>query len=744
MVKVREEQPLFVDGSVDLNLWLNNLETSSPGIDRTRIRKVCELSEQAEGKAIQTNTHWSEGQSSYRIGLEMADILSGLRVDEDGLVAAIIYRAVRENQITLNHVRKQFGDEVANLVEGVLKMAAISNIQFGIRKPVLGEKTDQLEQARRMLLALVDDIRVALIKLAERTCAIRAVADSSPEKRIRLAREVADIYAPLAHRLGIGHLKWELEDLSLRYIEPLSYKRIASQLDEKRTARQAYIDEVITELEERLRLSDIDATVEGRVKHIYSIWRKMRRKGISFSEVYDVRAVRLLVKEIGDCYRALGIVHNIWRNIPHEFDDYIANQKENGYKSLHTAVIGPHGKVLEVQIRTEGMHEEAEYGVCSHWQYKDVKNESISYEERIEWLRQILDWKEELEDVPELAREILTDVNLDRIYMFTPDGHVVDLSPGATPVDFAYRVHTEVGHKCRGAKLNGRVVPLNTILKSGDQVEIIVGGEAEPRREWLHEHLGYVKTTRARAKIQAWFGHREKQKNIDAGKKILLDELSRLGIEQLDFAALVDRVQYDSSNDLFYAIALGEADAFYAAEIAADMASEFAAQEDGGSQLNPGLNEQRSGPRELLVSGLGDLDYLISDCCKPVPGDSIVGVIDDGNRVHVHLQDCLQALKADVYGRIMRLDWEAEVTSTFPVSIEVRAFDRPGLLYDITGIFMQEKTNVVSIQMASDKQANQVSLRMEIEVARLTKLLHMLEMIEQLSNVITAKRSIVS
>lgn len=738
MVKVREEQPLFIDGTVDLELWLSKLAESNPGINLARFRKVCELSEQAEGKAIQSNTLWSEGQSSYRMGLEMADILNGLRVDEDGLIAAIIYRAVRENQITLNHVRNQFGNEVESLVQGVLKMAAISNIQFGTRKPVLGEKTDQLEQARRMLLAMVDDIRVVLIKLAERTCAIRAVSKSSAEKRIRLAREVFEIYAPLAHRLGIGHLKWELEDLSLRYIEPLSYKRIAKQLDEKRIARQVYIDEVIIELDEKLRLANIEASLEGRAKHIYSIWRKMRRKGISFSEVYDVRAVRLLVKEVEDCYRALGVVHNIWRNIPHEFDDYIANPKENGYKSLHTAVVGPHGKVLEVQIRTEDMHEKAEYGVYSHWQYKDVKNESKSYEERIEWLRQIMDWQEDLEDVPGLAREILTDVNLDRIYMFTPDGDVVDMTPGATPVDFAYRVHTEVGHKCRGAKLNGRVVPLNTTLKSGDRVEIIVGDEAEPRREWLHEHLGYVTTARAKAKIQTWFGHREKQKNIDAGKKILLDELSHLGIEQLDFSELVERMQFDSSNDLFYAIALGKVDVVDAAEIAA----EITGLEERDSQLNLGLDGQGSEPRELLVSGLGDLDYVISDCCKPVPGDSIIGVIDDDNIVHVHLQDCLQALKADVYGRIMRLDWVAEVTSTFPVSIQVQAYDRAGLLYDITGIFMQQTTNVLSIQMATDKQNNQVTLKMKIEVAKLTKLLHMLEMIEQLPNVITARRSI--
>lgn len=742
MVKVKEEQPYIVEGRVDIELWLCKLAEKTPTINLSRVRQVCDLSEQAEEKAVATNTIWAEGRSSYRQGLEMADILSELRVDEDGIIAGIIYRAVRENQITLNHVRKQFGDGVGNLVEGVLKMAAISNIQFGNRKPILGEKTDQLEQARRMLVALVDDIRVALIKLAERTCVIRAVSKATAEKRIRLAREVFEIYAPLAHRLGIGHLKWELEDLSLRYLEPLSYKRIAQQLDAKRTAREAYIEEVIVELAKKLRRVNIEAELEGRAKHIYSIWRKMRKKGISFSEVYDVLAVRLLVKDVDDCYRALGVVHNIWRNIPLEFDDYIANPKDNGYQCLHTAVIGPEGKVLEVQIRTASMHEEAEFGICSHWEYKepDPGSESKSYEDRIEWLRQILEWQDELQDVPDLAKEILTDINLDRIYMFTPEGHVVDMTPGATPVDFAYRVHTEVGHKCRGVKVNGRVVPLNTVLKSGDQVEIIVGEEAEPRREWLHEHLGYVTTSRARAKIQSWFGHREKQKNIDAGKKILLDELSNLGIEKMDLTELAERAGFDSTNNLFYSIALGAIDIVDVVGIAADLAEPIVKE----SQLKLGLHDGDPAERELLVAGLGGLDYVISDCCNPVPGDSIVGVIDDENIAHVHQQDCLQALKADVYGRIMRLDWEDKVGVTFPVNIDVTAFDRAGLLYDITGIFMREGTNVVSVHMRNDKQKNRVTLKMQIEVAKLTKLLRMLEMIGQLPNVITARRSISS
>jgi GTP pyrophosphokinase len=589
-----------------------------------------------------------------------------------------------------------------------------------------------------MLVALVDDVRVALIKLAERTCAIRLNTSREPHEQITLAREVFEIYAPLAHRLGIGHLKWELEDLAFRYLEPLSYKRIAKLLDEKRISRQDYIDQFVVELAKKLQSVNIDARLEGRAKHIYSIWKKMRHKGITFSEVYDVRAIRLLVDDDNDCYRALGVVHNLWRNIPGEFDDYIANPKENGYRSLHTAVIGPDGKVLEIQIRTEEMHEEAEYGVCSHWLYKvpEGKTQSEMYEERLEWLRQILDWQDEFDDAPDLAKEILDDVAMDRVYMYTPEGHVVDMSPGSTPVDFAYRVHTEVGHKCRGAKVNGRVVPLNTALKSGDKVEIINGDEVAPRREWLHEHLGYISTSRARAKIQAWFGQREKQKNIDDGKKLLVDELSQLGVEKLDFEQLAEKLSEPSLGALFYAIGVGAQETSEVVDRAVELA------EARDNQLTLGFVEKDN--EKVILSGLGGMDYIISECCKPVPGDSIVGVIDDDSLVNVHLQDCLQALKADIYGRLIRLDWQEEVSSTFPVSIEVSAYDRSGLLYDITGIFMREDTNVLSIQTVSDKQNNMVILKMVIEVTKLSRLLGTLERIEQLPNVITARRTITS
>lgn len=740
MVRVKAHQSVFSEAGVDLERWLAQLAQRCPRIMLVRLQEACELSEQAEKKALQTTGAWAPGRSSYLTGLEMADILSELQVDEDGLIAAVIYRAVRENQITAKHVRKQFGDAVADLVEGVLKMVAISNIRIGKAEVVLGKNTDQIDQAKRMLVSLVDDIRVALIKLAERTCAIRQASKSEREKQIKLAKEISEIYAPLAHRLGIGHLKWELEDLSFRYLEPVQYKRIAGLLDEKRVFRDQYIDAVIVDLDEKLQKVGIAAELEGRAKHICSIWRKMNRKGINFSEVYDVRAIRVLVKNNDECYRALGVVHNLWRNIPNEFDDYVANPKENGYQSLHTALIGPEGKVLEVQIRTEEMHHEAEYGVCAHWQYKSLvpKDRTAKYERRVEWLRQILEWQDEVRGLPGTAKEILANVSLDRIYIFTPDGHVVDMPPNATVVDFAYRVHTEIGHKCRGAKINGKMANLDHKLKSGDQVQIITGDEVAPRREWLHTHLGYVNTSRAKAKIQSWFSHREKIRNLEDGRKILMAELQQLGIEHFDYAYLLSEFGHEHKDEFFYALAVGEIQLADVVELIASE-SEIALPSPQASVELQGQEQKAA-----LVAGMGDRDYLMAKCCNPVLGDPIAGIIDDQDTVNVHLHDCIQVLNADVYGRLMRLNWREDVQTSFPVTVDVEAYDRSGLLFDITSIFLDELINIIVMNLVTDKASHTVIIKMTIEVASLKRLIRALELMQQLPNVVSARRSIQS
>ena len=736
MVRVRAAQPVDDAGRVDLERWLERFLDEHPALDAERLRRVAELSAQAEEKAISTNTVWDPVRSSFETGLEMAEMLADMHVDEDGIVAAIIYRAVRENQVTLKHIRKQFGEAVGAIVDGVLRMAAISDVRLADSSPVLGQRTDQGEQARRLLVSIVDDVRVALLKLAERTCAMRAVAKSPPEKRIRLARESTSVYVPLAQRLGIGHIKWELEDLAFRYTEPLTYKRIAGMLDEKRGARQEYIEQVIELVQRHLRIIGIEAVVEGRAKHIYSIWRKMQTKNIPFTQVHDVRAVRLLVASQRECYSALGVVHSLWRNIRDEFDDYIAPPKGNGYRSLHTAVVGPQDKVLEIQIRTREMHEEAEYGVCAHWRYKDdesgeLLDEADPYGEKINWLRQIVDWQEELGEMSDLGRELLADVDLNRIYVFTPEGHVVDMNPAATPVDFAYRVHTEVGHRCRGAKVNGRVVSLNSRLTSGDRVEIITGDDAEPRREWRYPHLGYVSTSRARLKIQSWFGRRAREKNIADGKRMLVRELDQLGIEP-DIDDVMVNLDYESLDDLFLALGSGEQEVLDLLDLMeADVDHQSALFEQGAA-----LAQDVS-----LVKGLGALEYTVALCCQPVLGDSITGIVDEREHVHVHRADCLQALRADLDGATVQVEWEENVTATFPVNVEIDAYDRKGLLYEICGVLMEEDINVGKIIHDANRRTNKVVLRLRLEIASINDLLKVLEKVGRISNVISARRT---
>lgn len=734
MVKVRAEQPRADDGQVDLERWLDRFLVEQPGYCADRIRAVAELSAQAEAKAVATNAVWDEARSSFSTGLEMAEILASMRVDEDGVVAAIIYRAVRENQLTLNHVRKQFGDSTARIVEGALRMAAISNVQLDYSSPVLGQKRDQGEQARRLLISIVDDVRVALLKLAERTCAMRAVAKSPPAKRIRLTREITSVYLPLAQRLGIGHLKWELEDLAFRYTEPLTYKRIAGLLDEKRADRQGYIDRVIALLNKHLKQIGIDAIVEGRPKHIYSIWRKMQEKKIPFSQVYDVRAVRIQVQNPRECYSALGVVHSLWRNIRDEFDDYIAAPKDNGYRSLHTAVVGPEDKVLEVQIRTRDMHEEAEFGICAHWRYKTTPtgDEPDTFaDEKINWLRQIVDWQDEMGDLSELGRELLADVDQDRIYVFTPEGHVVDMNTRSTPVDFAYHVHTEVGHCCRGAKVNGRVVPLNTQLKSGDRVEVITGDDPSPQREWLYPHLGYVTSSRAKVKIRNWLGRRARKKNIADGKRLLVDELDKLGLEP-DLDELLAFVEYETLDDLYRALGSGEVEAVDIVDLIEPMVDLQSALFDQLSVVVPG---------ESIVKGMGALEYTVAGCCQPVRGDSIAGVVDQQEHVHIHRADCLSALRADVEHRLIQVEWDEAVSTSFPVSVEIDAYDRKGLLYEICGVLMEGDVNVEKIIHDADRRTNKILLQLKIEITSINELLKILEKIGRLPNVVSARRT---
>jgi len=743
MVKVRDVHKLIEEGDINLQDWLKRLQDKVEISDPKGLMKLAELSYSLEqGMSVGDNL-WAEGASSFNTGLEMAEILADLHMDTDCLKAAVIYRAVREGQTTLADVVNIAGDGIASLIDGVLQMAAISAVMNADKRMVLGQSSNQLENLRRMLVAMVDDVRVALIKLAERTCAIRAVKDAPEEKKQKVAKEVFDVYAPLAHRLGIGHLKWELEDLSFRYLQPHAYKKIARLLDEKRLDREDYITTVVDNLQSSLISVGIDGGISGRAKHIFSIWRKMKRKRIDFYQVYDVRAVRVLVPEVRDCYAVLGIVHNLWQHIPKEFDDYIAAPKENGYRSLHTAVLGPDGKVLEVQIRTQDMHDEAELGVCAHWRYKEGATKSReSYEDKITWLRQVLEWQEELgdTDVSSVISQFSEDIVEERVYVFTPDGHVVDLAQGATPLDFAYHVHTEVGHSCRGAKVNGRIVPLSYTLKTGEQVAIIKSNEAKPSRDWLNPSLGYIGTARARAKAIHWFKRQDRAQNIVDGKAILDKEFQRLDVGKIDLEDFTQAFSVKSVEDIYAAVGAGD---LRVGQVLNAIQSAIESEPEQGvlpfDLRKPQVNKSDT---DFTVDGVSNILTNIAGCCKPVPGDDVIGYVSYGRGVTVHRDDCieLKRLMETNRERVVEVNWSKRNDRVYSVEIFVKAYDRQGLLMDVTSAIAHEKVNLTAVNTSSNHGTGTATMLLTVEVPSLECLGGLLGKINQLPNVVDVKR----
>jgi len=743
MVQVREAYPLNEMGQVDIPRWIQRLNLENASISTDVLKKAAECARDNDNTAKEALSIWGEGYSRFYTGLEMAEILTDLNVDQDTLVAALLYRAVRDGQLTLDTLQKQFGSTVATLVEGVVQMALISKSDAVLtQQKILGQNQAQPDHIRKMLVAMVNDVRVALIKLAERTCAIRAVKNY-PERRYKVAKEVFEVYGPLAHRLGIGHIKWELEDLSFRYLEPDAYKHIAEQLDERRMDRQKYIDDIMAQLREEIEQANIDGQVYGRAKHIYSIWRKMQRKKISFSQVYDVRAVRVLVKEVRDCYTVLGIVHTLWHTIPKEFDDYIANPKENGYRSIHTAVIGPDGRIVEIQIRTYDMHNESEFGVCAHWQYKgaDGAAPTAGYEEKIAWLKQVLDEQDADGSLDDLADELAYEVTEDKIYVFTPDGHVVELGNGATPLDFAYRVHTEVGHRCRGAKVNGRIVPLTYKLETGQQVDIITGKEAEPSREWMRLSLGYLKTSRARAKVKQWFKQRDKAQNSITGKGLIEREFKRLALTTIDHKALAAQLNFANIDDMYAAVGAGDLGTTPVLKAAQSLVSETY-QLDLSKHWRPSEPAKNTSRSEIQVYGAANMLTQMANCCKPLPGDLIAGFITVGRGVSVHRQDCSQFLHLQEKEpqRIIEVSWGHKSQTTYPVDIQIEAYDRSGLLRDVTTLLANDRVNILAIKTLSNQQTNTADMSVTVEVKDLQSLSRVLAGLNQLPNIISAYR----
>lgn len=762
MVKVRNSV-IIHSKDWDLRQWLDALSKRVHEFDYEAMYQACLQVQALEAADLAHHPHgWGELGGCFRIAVEMASLLVDLEVDGCGLLAAILYRAVREELISLEEVAQRFGQPVVSLIQGVLQMAVFGQHldAFTGPGPALGQPSDQRHNIRKMLIAMVEDVRVALIKLAERTCAIRAVKGAEDGHRLRVAREVFDIYAPLAHRLGVGHLKWELEDLSFRYLYAEQYKQIAHLIDEKRVEREAYIEKVSDTLKSALASSGIVADVSGRAKHIYSIWRKMQKKNIDFYQIYDIRAVRVMVDTVANCYAALGIVHALWHHIPKEFDDYIATPKENGYRSLHTAVLGPDSKVLEVQIRTQQMHDEAELGVCAHWHYKEGTRsgaeDALAYEHKIAWLRQVLEWQEDLdnENVQELVSELRQDVVDERIYVFTPDGHVVDMQVGATPLDFAYHVHTEVGHRCIGAKVNGRIVSLKHQLKTGDRVEVLTGKRNNPSRDWLNANLHFVVTSRAKAKIQQWFKLQDRDHNLEEGKQLLERELTRLRLSVADWDPLVAALKLSSEEELFVGLGasslkLGQVinviHGLQQAQTERETAKRSAEEQwDLASQSLRRRSPVVQSSPSLVVEGVSDLMIHLAGCCQPVPGDQIAGYVSLGRGVSVHRTDCaeLARLQTQYSDRILTADWELESDQRYPVNIEIYATHRSGLLRDISTVLANMNMNVLNVNTQPLDKRQTAKMNLTVEIAQLDQLGDLLTRLGQLPGIFEVNRQL--
>ena len=681
----------------------------------------------------------SDGEPWLDRALGTAGIAAGLKLDAGSVRAAVLIGVPHVDGFDSAAFAQQFGAEIADIVTGVARMGAIRAAADG------GDNSDtQAENLRKMLLAMVGDIRVVLIKLAERTQALRFLTGGDSEARAQAARETQDLFAPLANRLGVWQLKWELEDLALRALEPETYKQIAKLLDERRLDRQHYIEEVKATLKRDLLAAGVKADVSGRPKHIYSIWNKMRRKQSGIDSVYDIRAVRILVDDVKDCYAALGVVHNQWVPLAKEFDDYIAKPKGNDYRSLHTAVIGPENKPLEVQIRTHEMHQHSEYGVAAHWRYKEGANANRrdpGYDEKIAWLRQVLDWKDAVADGGEWLQQFKSSLFTDAIYVLTPQGRVVDLPRGATPVDFAYSVHTSLGHRCRGARVDGAMVPLNYALKSGQQVEIIAVKQGGPSRDWVNPDLGYVHSRHARAKVRQWFKAQQLEETTAQGRTIVERELARSGMTAINLEGVAREAGFAKLDDFFAAVARAEFNTRQLQTAIHAVAHPASAPVAPVDEL-PALRQSQSAGSGsgILIVGVDRLMTGLGRCCKPAPPDPIVGFVTRGKGITIHRQSCTNVarMREKQAERLITADWGTRREEVFPVDVVVEAMDRTGLLRDVSEVFSREKINVTAVNTLSRNL--QARMSFTLEVADLERLKRALLLVRDVHGVLSAGR----
>ncbi len=765
MVTVREQLPEQLtelseettvehaaETQVGLASWLDRVREILDGAELKQLEEVAHLTLQKELDS--TVNHRS---NTFATGVGMADILAHLHVDEDTLSAAMLYRSVREDITDIEEVKRKFGEQVYNLVKGTLAMGKLSELiekNKRLEDHFNNNQREHLSGIYKMLISVTEDVRVVLIKLAERTYSLRELANSSRERQERVAREILTIYSPLAHRLGIAQLKWELEDLAFRYLAPDRYKEIASLLNEKRLEREHYIQFVIDRLKSELAAHGIEAEITGRAKHIYSIYRKMKSKNLSFDQLYDIRALRVLVNSVPECYHSLGIVHQIWRHIPHQFDDYITNPKANGYRSLHTAVIAEN-KSLEVQIRTHEMHDEAELGVCSHFNYKEgSKNTDHSFNHRLHSLRAVLEHYQERnettvhqnEDETEGFDQLQDFEGFEKIYVFSRDGDIKELPRGSTVLDFAYHVHTEVGNKCYAARVNQRYVPLTYTLKTGEQVEILTKKDREPNRDWLVNSLGYIKTARARDKLRHWFRQQDRSKNLEVGRELLNKELSRLAIhpKSIDLNDYSSHFNVKTGDDILVSLVSG--DISLHALINQINRQMHLDQDEPELVLKPTLNPRAShtlSAHGILIDGLDNVELHIAQCCQPVHGESIAGYITLNRGVSIHKVLCsdYQRMIKQEPERAVEADWEMQPTRGQSVQIVVEAYDRRGLLKDLTQVIFSDQINIRQVNTISEADGI-ANIKLLIEVKGLAQLSRLLARLEQQPGIISARRMI--
>jgi GTP pyrophosphokinase len=679
--------------------------------------------------------------------LDAASILIGMHMDHETIVATLLHAVPAYLEGWQQVLETRFGASISRLVEGLSRMEQIREFSemAGLHKSEHKSPNDgqQIEQLRKMLLAMAEDIRVVLIKLAERTQTMRNLSAAPVEMQQQIARETQGIFAPLANRLGVWQLKWELEDLSLRFLEPQLYKEVARLLDAKRVDREQYIADVILQLQQELKQADVQAEVSGRPKHIYSIINKMRRKNLEFDELYDVRAVRIHVNDIKDCYTALGLIHSLWQPIPGEFDDYIARPKSNNYRSLHTAVIGPQGLALEVQIRTHEMHHDSELGVAAHWRYKEGGKSDAKFDEKIAWLRQILAWKDEVSDSSNLLEQFSNALIQDKVYVLTPQGRVVDLPQGATPVDFAYALHTDLGHRTRGAKVDGNIVPLNYKLQNGQRVEILTSKQGAPSRDWLTPSLGYLHSPRARAKVRNWFKLEHFDEDVALGRSKLDREMQRLGLGPgiVNQEKIAQKFHFNKLEEFLAATGRNEVTEH---QIEQALRQDYApgAREVGKQPLfNPLTGAAKSSPG-IIIEGVGNVLTNFAKCCKPAPPEAIVGYVTLGRGVTIHRSSCafIARLDAARQDRLLHAQWGSSSTSRTDVDIEIEAYDRQALLRDISDLLARERINVTKVNTVSRNQ--QARMQFSVEIVNLDQLNRLLALIKQVPGVAIARRKI--